>query len=173
MGYVQVDAIAEGSAGVKKKEDRERTNRPFFRPGVQAAANMDGTAAGAVGRRSTAVRPTPAEDRSSLGSPKRKVRRRYRRTWPRFPLALEICLPSLSVLRRKMARRCEAGFLTSGSPERLRLPGKKSNPASGRMQPSSPVTAAGPLPNLTGFPLPGSDRIQAIRIEPRDAVEPI
>ena len=43
----------------------------------------------------------------------------------------------------------QAGLLTLGSSYRLRLPGL---PASGILQLSSPITAAGPSPNCTGFP---------------------
>ena len=50
----------------------------------------------------------------------------------------------------------QAGLLTLGSFYRLRLPG---NPASGLVQLSSPITAAGPSPDFTGFPLDGGSRV--------------
>ena len=43
----------------------------------------------------------------------------------------------------------QAGLLTLGSSYRLRLPGLS---ASDILQLSSPITAAGPSPNSTGFP---------------------
>ncbi|AOY57150.1 uncharacterized protein Dmul_03750 [Desulfococcus multivorans] len=43
----------------------------------------------------------------------------------------------------------QAGLLTPGSPYRPRLPGLS---ASGILRLSSPITAAGPSPDSTGFP---------------------
>jgi hypothetical protein len=45
----------------------------------------------------------------------------------------------------------KAGLLAFGSLYYLRLP-TRLQPASGSLQISSPITAAGPLPILTGFP---------------------
>jgi hypothetical protein len=72
----------------------------------------------------------------------------------RFGISLfyPACIESRSV-RATGFRMAQAGLLTLGSLYRLRLPG---NSASGIVQLSSPITAAGPSPNFTGFPFGGT-----------------
>jgi hypothetical protein len=54
-----------------------------------------------------------------------------------------------TVVRAETATIPQAGLLTFGSCETLRLP---IHANSGSLQRSSPITAAGPSPNCTGFP---------------------
>lgn len=66
----------------------------------------------------------------------------------------------------------QAGFLTLGSTYSLRLP-TLMHQSSGTWQISSPITAAGPLPISTGFPIKPQWHLIFYYINPAQVVKPL